>query len=90
VLKLRYTATFKRDYKRLQKRAYEMGKLHHVIEILANGKALEEQYRVHALRGSYGEARDCHIGPDWVLIYAVVGEELRLVRTGTHADLFKK
>jgi mRNA interferase YafQ len=42
------------------------------------------------LRGNYAGARDCHVEPDWVLIYANVGEELRLLRTGTHADLFKK
>jgi mRNA interferase YafQ len=90
VLKLRYTAKFKKDYQRMQKRAHDMGKLQRVIATLAKRATLEEQYRDHALRGRHGERRDCHIEPDWVLIYAVVGDEIRLVRTGTHADLFKK
>ena len=90
MLSLRYTTTFKHDYKRLQKRGYEMAKLRQVLQRLAEGKAPTEQYQDHSLRGNYASARDCHIEPDWVLIYAIVGDELRLLRTGTHADLFKK
>jgi mRNA interferase YafQ len=87
---LRYTTAFKHDYKRLQKRGYAMAKLRQVLERLAEGKAPAEQSQDHSLRGNYAGARDCHIEPDWVLIYAIVGDELRLLRTGTHADLFKK
>ena len=90
MLTLRYTTTFKKDYKRLQKRGYDMAKLRRVLEHLAGGETREEQYKDHALRGNYAGARDCHVEPDWVLIYAIVGDELRLLRTGTHADLFKK
>jgi mRNA interferase YafQ len=90
MLILRYTASFKKDYKRLQKRGYEMAQLRQVLEHLASGETHEEKYKDHVLRGNYAGARDCHIEPDWVLIYAIVGEELRLLRTGTHADLFKK
>jgi mRNA interferase YafQ len=87
---LRYTTAFKQDYKRLQKRGYDMAKLRHVLEQLASGEPHTEQYQDHPLRGTYAGARDCHVEPDWVLIYVNVGEELRLLRTGTHADLFKK
>jgi mRNA interferase YafQ len=90
MLILRYTASFKKDYKRLQKRGYDMAKLRQVLEHLVSGETHEEQYKNHPLRGSYAGARDCHVEPDWVLIYAIMGEELRLLRTGTHADLFKK
>jgi mRNA interferase YafQ len=90
MLSLRYTTTFKKDYKRLQKRGYDMTKLRLVLENLAESEPHEEQYKDHPLRGKYAGARDCHVEPDWVLIYAFVGEELRLLRTGSHADLFKK
>ncbi len=90
MLSLRYTTAFKKDYKRLQKRGFDMAKLHQFLEHLANGEMNQEQLKDHPLRGNYAGARDCHIGPDWVLIYAIAGEELRLLRTGTHADLFKK
>ncbi|MGD0610841.1 MAG: type II toxin-antitoxin system YafQ family toxin [Anaerolineales bacterium] len=90
MLVLRYTASFKKDYKRLQKRGYDMANLRQVLEHLVSGETPKGQYKDHPLRGSYTGARDCHVEPDWVLIYAIVGEELRLLRTGTHADLFKK
>jgi mRNA interferase YafQ len=90
MLSIFYTKTFKKDYKRLQKRGYNMAKLRQVLERLVGGEQKEEQYQDHPLRGKYFGARDCHVEPDWVLIYAIVGDELRLIRTGTHADLFKK
>jgi mRNA interferase YafQ len=89
MLSFRYTTTFKKDYKRLQKRGYNMAKLRQVLEHLAEGETNNE-YKDHTLRGNYVGARDCHVEPDWVLVYAIVGEELRLLRTGTHADLFRK
>jgi mRNA interferase YafQ len=90
MLSLRYTTAFKHDYKRLQKRGYDMTKLRQMLEHLAVAEPHPEQNQDHPLRGNYAGARDCHIEPDWVLIYAIVGEELRLLRTGTHSDLFKK
>jgi mRNA interferase YafQ len=86
---LRYLGQFKQDFKRMEKRGCDIKKLRDVIEKLANGVELEARYRDHSLQGRYAGARDCHINPDWVLIYAVVENELRLIRTGTHADLFK-
>jgi mRNA interferase YafQ len=84
-----YTTAFKKDFKRLEKRGVDQEKLRRVIKLLLAGTTLEEQYRDHPLRGKLAGARDCHIEPDWVLIYAIVENELRLIRTGSHNDLFK-
>ncbi len=84
-----YTTAFKKDFKRLEKRGADLEKLLRVITLLLTGMPLEEHYRDHPLRGIFAGARDCHIESDWVLIYAVIDNELRLIRTGSHADLFK-
>ena len=84
-----YATAFKKDFKRLEKRGVDQEKLRRVIKLLLAEIPLEEQYRDHPLRGKFAGARDCHIEPDWVLIYAVVENELRLIRTGSHTDLFK-
>ena len=73
----------------MEKRGNEIKKLRAVIEKLVNAEELEARYKDHPLQGNYAGARDCHISPNWVLIYAIVENELRLIRTGTHADLFK-
>ena len=86
---VRYLGQFKKDFKRMVKRGGEMKKLRVVIEKLVKAEELEARYKDHPLQGNYAGARDCHISPDWVLIYAIVENELRLIRTGTHADLFK-
>lgn len=85
----RYTSAFKKEYKRAKKRGDDMDKLRHVIDLLLNEIPLPETYDDHPLRGKFGGSRDCHIAPDWVLIYAVEGNELILLRTGSHADLFE-
>jgi mRNA interferase YafQ len=85
----RYTSAFKKDYKRVQKRGCDTDKLRQVVLLLLNKNPLPEIYHDHALRGKFEGARDCHIEPDWVLIYAVVENDLILQRTGSHADLFK-
>lgn len=95
MLTIRYQTTFKRDYKRLKKRGYDMAKLEHVISLLAydeSKKELNEEYADHALKGMYSGLRECHIAPDWVLIYEISKNQLilYLTRTGTHSDLFKK
>jgi mRNA interferase YafQ len=84
-----YTAQFRKDFKRIAKQGREVEKLKTVITKLAKGDTLEEKYKDHALHGKYSQARDCHVGPDWILIYAIVEDELRLIRTGSHAELFK-
>jgi mRNA interferase YafQ len=67
-----------------------MEKLKAVIILLMNGKSLEARHKDHPLKGNYAGFRDCHITPDWLLIYRLIGnDELELARTGSHADLFK-
>lgn len=87
---LRYTSQFKKDFKRMRKRGEDIKKLHEVIEKLVNEEKLDARYKDHPLQGKFAEAHDCHITPDWILIYAIVGDELRLIRTGTYSDLFAK
>jgi len=84
-----YTNQFKKDFKLIQKQNKDLGKLKTVIAKLAAGEVLEEKFKDHALQGNYAGTRDCHINPDWLLIYAIVGNELRLVRTGSHGELFE-
>jgi mRNA interferase YafQ len=84
-----YTNQFKKDFKLIQKQNKDLGKLKTVIAKLAAGEVLEEKFKDHALQGNYAGTRDCHINPDWLLIYAIVGNELRLVRTGSRAELFE-
>ena len=85
-----YTAQFRRDYKRIKKRRFNIAELQAVVTMLAEGKILPETYRDHALIGSYRNARECHIKPDWLLIYSISNEKLilELMRTGSHSDLF--
>lgn len=89
-LKLVPTSQFKKDYKLAKKRGYDISLLEEVLESLRKGEKLEERLRDHALGGWYLGFRECHILPDWLLIYAIDGDRLILtaVRTGTHSDLF--
>jgi mRNA interferase YafQ len=86
----RYTSAFKKDFKRAQKCGWETGKLRQVIDLLLNEKPLPESCQDHPLRGKFAGTRDCHIEPDWLLIYAAREGELILHRTGTHTDLFNE
>lgn len=90
MLTIKYQAAFKKDYKRIVKRGYDIRLLEKVIELLANQKPLPEKNRDHQLGGNYAGCRECHITPDWLLIYEVADEELilYLTRTGSHSDLF--
>jgi mRNA interferase YafQ len=81
-------AQFRRDVKLAQKRGKDMAKLREIVLLLVEGKPLPPRYRDHALGGEWSHHRDCHIEPDWLLIYKVDREDLYLVRTGTHSDLF--
>lgn len=87
---VKYTTKFKKDYKNIQKRGYNVELLTEVIRILASGETLPEKYKDHALTGDYIGYRDCHILNDWVLIYRIDNDivVLTLTRTGTHSDLF--
>lgn len=83
------TSQFKKDVKRLIKRRKKFVEFKEVISKLSEGKTLGAKYRDHILTGQYKGTRECHIEPDWLLIYELTGDELVLVRTGTHSDLFK-
>ena len=89
---LRYTNLFKKQRKLLIKRGYDIRLLDNVIAMLANGESLPEKYRDHALKGNRKGQRDCHILPDWILIYERNDGVLTLLlcETGTHSDLFRE
>lgn len=90
MLSIRRSTQFKRDYKRCGARGLDLDLLMDVIGQLANGITLASMMRDHALAGNYLNKRECHINPDWLLIYEINSTkgELVLVRTGTHSDLF--
>ena len=89
---VRPTTRFRRDLKRLQKRGYNLDLLDEVIQMLAEGKPLPARMRDHPLVGNYAGYRECHIAPDWLLIYKIEDDVLVLTlsRTGAHAELFGK
>lgn len=84
------TSQFKKDYKLAVKRGCDINKLQKVVMILASGETLSEEYRDHPFRGNYSGYRECHIEPDWLLVYKITENVLvlTLYRTGTHNDLF--
>lgn len=84
-----YKKKFAKDFKRVVKRDYNIAKLEKVIDDLTHERMLDPKYLDHALRGEYADCRECHIEPDWLLIYLLDKEEVIFVRTGTHADLFR-
>ena len=90
MLTIKYQTAFKRDYKRIKKHGYDLRLLEDVIALLAEGQELPASYRDHALTGDFSGCRECHIAPDWLLVYEVLQDELLLylTRTGTHSDLF--
>lgn len=87
---LKTTTKFKKDYKRMKKQGKDMNLLKVVIDELLAGEVLDVKYKDHALVGNYLGFRECHIQPDWLLIYAIDNGQLILTasRTGTHNDLF--
>lgn len=83
------TNQFKRDLKLIKARHWDINQLKEVIGLLANGQPLPAKFRDHALANNWRGYRECHIQPDWLLVYRVDGDEVVLVlsRTGTHSDL---
>ena len=90
MLDLIMTTQFRKDLKRINKRGKDLSLLKDVLQTLREEQALEEKYRDHALTGNYIGFRECHVQPDWLLVYAINKEELILTasRTGSHSDLF--
>lgn len=84
------TTRFRKDVKLMQKRGFDMQRLTQVVSLLADGIPLPETYRDHALSGNWSGHRECHIQPDWLLVYHIEQDFLVLVltRTGSHSDLF--
>jgi len=87
-MKLSQTAQFKKDIKRLIKQGKDQQKLIQLVQVLLGGRPLPPKNRDHPLKGNWKGRRDCHIEPDWILIYKKTEDELRLERTGSHSDLF--
>jgi len=92
--KIDYTTNFKKQYKKIKKQGKDLKKLHEIIEKLANGIKLEAKYKNHDLINNklYSNCKECHIEPDWLLIYKIDNEELILLlfATGSHSELFNK
>ena len=91
-LQIIWTSHFKKDYKLAVKRGRNIELLDNAIRLLASGNPLPAEYNDHNLSGDWKGFRECHIEPDWLLIYSVQNNvlTLTLARTGTHSDLFKK
>ena len=92
-MNVRWQSQFKKDYQRMIRRGKVIDKLDDVIEELAARNPLPEKYRVHTLKGNYTGYKECHIEPDWLLVYGYETlddqeQQLLLVRTGSHSDLF--
>ncbi len=90
MLRLEATSRFRKDLRRCQKRGYDLAKLSKVLTELQAERPLEPRHRDHPLTGDFASCRECHIEPDWLLIYRVEKDKLVLIaqRTGTHSDLF--
>ncbi len=90
MLTIKYQTAFKKDYKRIKKRGYDTRRLERVVGMLASGQELPAEYKDHSLIGVYKGCRECHIAPDWLLVYEIRETELLLLltRTGSHSDIF--
>ncbi len=88
--KVKFTSQFKKDIKKSKKQGKDLDKLFEVVEILANGEKLDEKYKDHSLSGNYKGLKECHIEPDWLLIYEIINDVLvlSLARVGSHSELF--
>jgi mRNA interferase YafQ len=84
-----YTAQFERDLRLLQRRGKDIEKLKQVLTALINEEPLAERYRDHPLKGNFKNRRECHLEPNWLLIYKLNDDEIIFERTGTHSDLFE-
>ena len=90
MLDVRFTGKFKKDLSKIEKQNKPVEKLYEIIDLLRQEKPLPPKNKDHNLSGEWSGCRECHIEPDWLLIYKIVNDvlELRLIRTGSHSDLF--
>ncbi len=88
---IKFTTAYKKSYKLMKKRGLDLSLLDEVVDTLRQGRQLEEKYHDHSLSGKFQGFRECHIKPDWLLVYLIENDilTLTLVDTGTHADIFK-
>jgi len=86
---VRVSSQFKRDLRNASRQGRNIDLLQDVIAQLQSGEALEQRFRDHLLTGNWKNHRECHIGPNWLLIYYVTDNELRLARLGSHSELFR-
>ena len=86
---VRRTSQFRRDVKRMQRQGKDLRKLKVVLGSLIQGEGLAAKYQDHVLVGQYKGTRECHLEPDWLLIYELAESEIVLIRTGSHSDLFR-
>jgi mRNA interferase YafQ len=86
---IRRTSQFKKDIKRMEKRGKDFSGFKEVLKLLLLGQISDVKYRDHPLIGQYAGIRECHIEPDWLLIYESTEDEIVLIRTGSHSDIFK-
>lgn len=83
-----YKNSFKKDLKLMKKRGKDTQKLYSLMSDLINERVLARKHTDHPLKGEYNDCRECHIEPDWLLIYITKGKSITFIRTGSHADLF--
>lgn len=83
------TSQFKKDFKKLKSRGKDLGKFKDLVKAISTGDPLDARYHDHPLSGKWTGSRDCHVEPDWILIYRIDGDSLYLERTGSHSDLFR-
>jgi mRNA interferase YafQ len=90
MLKFKTTNQFEKDYKKISKRGKNLNRLHAIMQKLINEEGLQPKHRDHTLTGDFKDRRECHIEPDWLLIYKINRKERVIIfeRTGSHADIF--
>ncbi|MBF0500028.1 MAG: type II toxin-antitoxin system YafQ family toxin [Candidatus Riflebacteria bacterium] len=84
-----YPSQFKKDYKRVKAQGKDIQTLIKIMDRLQNEETLEPVYRDHALKKNWKGFRECHLSPDWLLVYTVEGDTILFARTGTHSDIFE-
>ena len=84
------TTAFEKDLRRAKKQGRDLDKLETIVDLLQSQEELPARCRAHRLHGEWSGHWDCHVGPDWVLLYRVTESELDLVRTGSHSELFRR